>query len=185
MLPRFVTTCIAIFGLVAIVATPAKASILTDATTTATCQDYNLTVNATDLMVGATYTIDYRFTVTYGGGSPITIANSTTFIASASTEAVTASGSFNATASGGNCTVTGSATLTSSGSTVDIIINNMGTTATLSSSALTLSCPASAAQVGVPYNSFVVASGGFAPYIFQGISGGVPGICCLNTSTGL
>lgn len=173
-----------VLGLAVLLVLPAMANILSSATATANCQGYSLAVNATELTVGTTYTIDYTFTVTCGSGSPVTIPGSTTFTATASAETVTASGTFTGTT--GNCNVTGSATLTSSGSTVNISINGAGMSpATLSCPTLTLACPASTAQVGVPYSSSLVASGGVPPYTFAGISGGVPGITSLNTSTGL
>lgn len=183
MLRKSLRICIPIFGLVALMATPAKANTLTSATATANCQGYILTVNATDLTVNVTYTIDYSFIVTCGGGAPITITNSTTFTATDSTETVTASGSFNGNATGGNCTVTGTATLTSSGSTVDITINGTGTATLSCPSTLTLACYASTGAVGVPYNSSLVASGGVPPYFFSG-SGPSPGGLSLNTTTG-
>ncbi len=69
---RFTVLCIA-FGMMAISAVPARANILTSATATANCQGYGLSVNATELTVGVTYTIDYSFTVTCGSSSPVTI----------------------------------------------------------------------------------------------------------------
>jgi hypothetical protein len=177
---------ITVLGLVGLCAKPASANLLSSATATANCQGYNLSVNAYDLTPGATYTIDYSFTVTCGSNSPVTYNESTTFTASANTETVTASGTFGSAAIG-NCSVTGTATLTSSGSMVSIDINGQGTTATLScpTSTLTLACPASTAQIGAPYSSSLIASGGVPPYIYEGISGGVPGIGSLNTTTGL
>lgn len=169
----------------------AMANVLMSASATANCQGYNLTVNATDLTVGTTYTIDYSLTVTCGSGSPMTFPGSTTFQATDSAETVTtAGGTF--TGLTGGCSVTGSATLTSSGSTVstsqgNFSINGVTTgPATLNCpSTLMLACSATTGQVGVPYSSSLVASGGVPPYTFSGISGGVPGITSLNTSTGL
>lgn len=186
MFQKHPTALLIACGMMAISAIPARANILTGATATANCQGYSLSVNATDLTVNQTYTIDYSFTVTCGSGSPVTIPGSVTFTATASTLTVAASGTFTGTT--GSCTVTGSATLTSSGSTVTININGQGMSpATLScpTNTLTLACPASTGQVGVPYSSSLVASGGFPPYTYFGISGGVPGIFTLNTTTGL
>lgn len=172
-----------LLGVLAVFSTVAYANILSSATATANCHGYMLTVNATDLTVNATYTIDYSFTVTCGGSSPVTIPGSTTFTATASTETITAQGSLGI--SSGSCTVTGSATLTSSGSTVGITINGSGSATVSCPSSLALACPASSGQVGVPYSSSLVASGGISPYTYALISGGVPGLTSLNTTTGL
>jgi Chitobiase/beta-hexosaminidase C-terminal domain len=50
---------------------------------------------------------------------------------------------------------------------------------------LTLICPVRTGQLGVPYSSSLVATGGTPPYTYEGISGGVPGIPSLNFTTGL
>ena len=49
---------------------------------------------------------------------------------------------------------------------------------------ITLACAASTAQVGVPYSSALVVSGGTAPYTFSIVSGSLPPGLKLNTSTG-
>ena len=49
---------------------------------------------------------------------------------------------------------------------------------------LSLLCAASTGQVGVPYNSALVASGGVPPYTFSITSGVLPDGLTLNTSTG-
>lgn len=172
-----------VLGLAVLLVLPAMANILSSATATANCQGYSLAVNATELTVGTTYTIDYTFTVTCGSGSPVTIPGSTTFTATANAETVTASGTFTGTT--GNCNVTGSATLTSSGSTVNISINGAGMSpATLSCPPFTLACEASTGTVGVPYNSSLVASGGVPPYVSFSGTGPGPGGLSLNSSTG-
>jgi hypothetical protein len=109
-----------LIGLMAVLAPPASANILTSATATANCQGYNLSVSAKDLTVGKTYTIDYTFTLTCDKVAT-KVPGSITFTATGETATVTAKGTFPGPS--GNCTVTGSATLTSSGSTVTIIIN--------------------------------------------------------------
>jgi hypothetical protein len=179
-------------GMMAMLALPTRASMLTTATATANSQGYTLAVNTTDLTVGTTYTIDYSLTVTCGSSAPVTIPGSITFEATASTLIVSASGTFTGTGITGSCIVMGSATLTSSGSTVStsnglFSINGSAGSATQSfpTSTLALACPASTGQVGVPYSSSVVATGGVPPYTYAGISGGVPGVPTLNTSTGL
>jgi len=135
-----------VFGLFVLFAIPAMANILTEATATANCKGYSLTVNAKDLAKGKSYTIKYTFTVTANGTStkfPGTI----TFTATGSTATKTASGTWSLTA---DSTATGSATLTSSGSTVPIIING--------SSTATLNCavpPCLLSQLG-PAGSFAI-----------------------------
>jgi len=112
-----------VLGVFVLFATPAMANILTQATATANCAGYSLTVDAKDLTKGKYYTIKYTFTVTADGTSrkfPGTI----TFTAKGSTASEMASGTWNLTA---DSTVTGSATLTSSGSTKSIIINGSST----------------------------------------------------------
>jgi hypothetical protein len=175
------------FALIVISTVPASASILTTAAATANCQGYNLTVNAADLTINTTYTIDYSFTVTCGTNAPATFPGSVTFLATATSETVTASGTFGSSSlTNGPCEATGTAILTSTGSTVAININNQGTGGAVLScaSSLVLACPADTGQVGVPYNSDVVATGGVPPYTYVGISGFVPGILNLNTTTG-
>jgi len=155
------TVLLIALGMMAMLALPARAHILTKATANANCQGYALTVNAADLSVGTTYTIDYSFTVTCGGGSPVTIPGSVTFIATASTEAVTASGAFGGTAN--TCIVTGSATLTSSGSTVTINIDGQGMSpAKLTCPPTACVIPPSGTEIGgspVSWNGFTAPAG--------------------------
>jgi hypothetical protein len=179
------------FVLMAMSTLPAKANILTSATATVNCQGYNLTVNATDLTVGTTYTIDDSFTLTCGSAPPRTIPGSITFTASAATESVAATASFGSAMPTGSCIVTGTATITSSGSTVGININGKGTSgAPLScpSSPLTLACePATTGTVGVPFDSCLSATGGIPPYMFSFVSGPIPPgnpAFAVNGSTG-
>jgi hypothetical protein len=135
-----------LFALVALLAVaPTFAHVLTGATATANCQGYWLSVNATSLTKGDSYTIDYSFKVTCGSSSQ-SISGKITFTASASTATETASGTFPSgtfSGNGGDCEVTGTATLTSSGSTVEININGKGAGA-----ATPLSCPAFACTIG-------------------------------------
>jgi hypothetical protein len=49
--------------------------------------------------------------------------------------------------------------------------------------ALTVTCPASTAQIGIPYNSLVAATGGTPPYAFS-ITGSLPSGLSLSASTG-
>jgi hypothetical protein len=176
--------CIA-FALMVIGTLPATANVVKSANATATCQGYNLTVNTAQLTVGQTYTIDYSFTVTCGGGSPTTIPGSTTFTATATTETVTASGTFPTGTLTGSCDVTGSATLAGF-NTVPISVNGTTSGAPLSCPpSLMLVCSASTGTVGVPYTSCLSATGGLPPYTFGGVSGVVPGLNgTLNPTTG-
>src|SRR5260370_4906310 len=119
-------------------AIPVLANILTGATATADCNGYTLTVNASDLTVGALYTIDSSFTLT-GGGSPTTVTGTISFTAGATTATETLSAKWPTSPLTTNCTVTGSATLTSSGSTVPITINGVAS-ATLNCAGT--ACPA-------------------------------------------
>jgi hypothetical protein len=130
---------LAVLGLVfGLFATVAIANILTEASATANCTGYSLTVDAKDLTAGKSYTIDYTFTVTCGGTST-KFPGIIKFTATGSTATETASESWSQTA---DCTVTGSATLTSSGSTVRIEVNGQ------SSAALT--CPTCTSSFSAP-----------------------------------
>ncbi|SPE24669.1 exported hypothetical protein [Candidatus Sulfopaludibacter sp. SbA3] len=156
--------------MMAIAALPAKANLLTSATATANCQGYSLTVNAADLTVGTSYTINYSLTVTCGSGSPVTIPGTITFTATASTATETVTGgTWNGMSLSNSCQVYGSATLTTSGSTVFININgtNSDVPVPLMCSTLALACPLSSGTVGVPYSSAWVATGGIPPYAFS------------------
>ena len=133
MFQRHFSSLAIAFAATAILASPARANVLTGASATADCTGYTLTVNATDLTPGTVYTITYSFTLICTGSSMV-IPGSITFTADGTgTATETAKGTWN---SGNpltsNCTVTGSATLTSSGSTVPITVNG--------SSSPTLSC---------------------------------------------
>ena len=123
MFKRYLVVCGIVFGLFVMFAKPAMANILTGSTATANCAGYTLTVHASDLSAGRTYTIKYHFTVTSDGTST-TFPGTITFTANSSTVTEMASGTWSLTA---DSTVTGSATLTSSGSTKPIIINGSST----------------------------------------------------------
>ena len=49
---------------------------------------------------------------------------------------------------------------------------------------ISLSAPTGSAQVGVPYSSALVATGGVSPYTYSIVSGSLPPVLSLNTSTG-
>ena len=176
----------------------ARVNILTSANVKVTCTGYNnLSVKATNLTPGQPYVIEWTFKKQCDGNSPVTIfpTSSFSFTATSDTETVTlgsGSGMFQPAVMG-NCTVTGSATITSSGSTVSICVsvdgvncNTNGVALNCPSSPLTLACaPASTGQVGVPYNSCLVASGGTPPYTsFALISGELPPGLSFDTTTG-
>lgn len=132
---------------------------------------YCVTVNATDLPVGEWYTIDYSFTVTCSSGMSIPVSNSYTFKATAYTETVSITGNLGTTLSGSCDVSNGKATITSSGSTVYF----SGTVTCPTTPPLKLACPpATTGQVGVPYDSCVVASGGVPPYSYNIDSGSFP-----------
>src|SRR5205085_50653 len=50
-------------------------------------------------------------------------------------------------------------------------------------SALSVTCPANIVQLGIPYNSILVATGGTPPRTFS-ITGSLPAGLSLNTSSG-
>jgi hypothetical protein len=129
------------FGLLVMFANPARANELTSATATADCTGYTLSVNATDLSVGTTYTVSYTFTLTPASGPAITVGPATfMFTATSVTQTgITAPlppGATEIPWPGGpltaNFTVTGSATLTALILPVPITING--------SSSATLTC---------------------------------------------
>jgi hypothetical protein len=106
------------------------ANTLTGSSATADCTGYDVTVNAIDLSVGTSYTINLSFLLTCGG-TTTTVPGGISFTATGTTATETITGTWPSGPLTTNCTVTGSATLTSSGSTVNISINGSGT-ATLS-----------------------------------------------------
>jgi uncharacterized protein (UPF0333 family) len=87
----------------AISAVPASAHQLQSASATANCQGYNLSVVAVALTIGRTYTVDYNFTITCNGGTPVNVPGSFKFVATANTMTVTTSGTFSGLS--GSCVV--------------------------------------------------------------------------------
>ena len=106
----------------ALSAMPAMAHILTGASATADCSGFTLTVNASNLTSGTTYTVDYTFTLTCGA-SIKTVPGSFTFTATGTTATASTTVSWPSGPLSTDCTVTGSATLLGFGSTVPIVIN--------------------------------------------------------------
>jgi hypothetical protein len=109
-------------AVLALSALPASAHILTGASATADCSGYTLTVNASDLTSGVTYTVNYSFTLTCGA-SITTVPGSLTFTAAGTTATASKTVSWPSGSLSTNCTVTGSATLAGFGSTVTIVVN--------------------------------------------------------------
>jgi len=112
-----------VLGLLVMLANPALANDLTVASATADCSGFTLSVTAINLDVGASFTIDFTFTLTPPSGPAITVPGTISFTAAAGTETHTASGPWPGAPLSSNFTVTGSATLIQSGSTLPITIN--------------------------------------------------------------
>jgi hypothetical protein len=125
---RTLAVCGVVLSLL-VFAHPARANVLTGATATVTCNGFSLTVDASALTTGTSYTINFTFTLTPTSGPPITVPGTINFTATSSTAVETFSGTWPGAPLTASFTVTGSAVLTSSGSTVPIIIN--GSSATL------------------------------------------------------
>jgi len=68
-----------IIGLVVLFGTQAFANHIDKATAKVTCTSYSLTVSASELTPGASYTINYRIVLTPPSGSPTTITGSIPF----------------------------------------------------------------------------------------------------------
>jgi hypothetical protein len=96
-----------VLGTMMIMSPVAMANYATTAAATVNCQGYTLSVIATDLIVGQSYTINYGFNVICGNNNtPVT--GSVTFTATDWTQTVSASGGgFNASMNGGSCYATG------------------------------------------------------------------------------
>jgi hypothetical protein len=138
-----------VLGLLVMLANPALANDLTVASATADCSGFTLSVTAINLNVGASFTIDFTFTLTPTSGPAITVPGTISFTAAAGTETHTASGPWPGAPLSSNFTVTGSATLIQSGSTLPITINGAtsvvlscgGTTTSSTSSTTTTTAP--------------------------------------------
>jgi len=129
-----------VLGILAISARPALANKLDSATATANCQGYTLTAVAGDLQPGKVYTIDYNFTITCSGGSPVNVPGTISFTATAKTQTVTVSGSFPGGGLTGSCVVTGTAALeVGKDKQIAILINGV-TQAPLTCSPITANC---------------------------------------------
>ena len=181
-----------ILGLLALFATPALANYVTGGTVGPSCTSsssgYTISFTTADLVVGDSYSITWSIS----GLGPTTINNSVTFTATSSTESIgpltepitpTLSGSF-----------TPSASATLIGNTQGVTWNTITTTSspyflTFSPSSLTcpvikLACAAGSGQVGLSYDSNLVASGGVAPYTFSVTAGALPSGLTLNPTSG-
>ncbi len=111
----------------------------------------------------------YTFSITSGSLPPGLTLNTST---GAITGTPTTYGTFNFTAKVVDSTGTAAGTTTANCSIV------------ISPPAITLACPTGTGQVGVPYSSALVATGGVSPYTFSITSGSLPPGLTLNTSTG-
>ena len=111
----------------------------------------------------------YTFSIVSGSLPPGLTLNPTT---GAITGTPTTAGTFNFTA---QVVDSNSAGATSTTASCSIII---------SPPALALTCASANAQVGVPYSSALVATGGVPPYAFSIISGSLPPGLTLNPTTG-
>jgi hypothetical protein len=131
MRKTYLAVCALALGLAVMFATPVRANDITSATATADCTGYTLTVNLANLTVGASYEIDYTFTLTPTSGSPITVSDKINFVATSTTATKVAAKSW-PNALTANYTLTGSAVLTSNGVTVPITFGG--------SSSLSLNC---------------------------------------------
>ena len=171
-----------VLALLAMSALPARANTLESATATANCQGYSLIAVAEDLSPGKTYVVDYNFTITCNGGSPVNVPGSITFKATAKTQTVTASGTFPGLSGAGSCVVTGTAALEVGKDKAIVIIINGVTKAPLSCSPITANCALIVAEQGVPITPVTLtASGGVGPpYTFTAT--GLP--AGLSISTG-
>src|ERR1700739_4039125 len=94
MVPRRRLTVFAVLlGVIAVFSTVAFANILSGATGTATCSGWSISINAIDLTVHTTYTIDYSVTATCNGVAT-TVSNSISFTATDTMATETASGTW-------------------------------------------------------------------------------------------
>ncbi|HEY2546872.1 MAG TPA: putative Ig domain-containing protein [Candidatus Acidoferrum sp.] len=154
-----------------------------------------MSIVVVDLTVGTSYTVDYSIMQTCGS-VVTTVASGAVgpFIANSTTVTVPASGSWNQTLSPG-CVLSGAAKLTiptSPAASIGFMESNGNTTTMLPTPSncttppppLTLTCAANIGQVGVPYSSSLVATGGVTPYTFSVTSGSLPTGLMLNASTG-
>ena len=134
MLQRCLMFLGATFGLLALSATPALATVFT-ANATTTCSTYSLALTATDLTPGAQYTVSYYVDVAPGSNG-LPVSGSILFTAPDSgTFTDTVTGSFPALA--GSFTFSGTATLTAANSKGDPWFTNIN----FSPSTLTCSPP--------------------------------------------
>jgi hypothetical protein len=157
-----------VLGILAISARPALANKLDSATATANCQGYTLTAVAGDLQPGKVYTIDYNFTITCSGGSPVNVPGTISFTATAKTQTVAVSGSFPGGGLTGSCVVTGTAALeVGKDKQIAILINGV-TQAPLTCSPITANCAVIVAEQGVPITPVTLSASGGAgpPYTF-------------------
>src|ERR1700740_2205097 len=116
MVPRRrLTVFVVLLAVIAVFSTVAFANVLNSGTGTATCMGWSISINASSLTAGITYTIDYTVTATCNGVAT-TVSNSISFTATDTMATETASGTWPGAPLVGTCDFKGSATLTNSGS---------------------------------------------------------------------
>jgi len=138
MIKKCVGVCALVLATMMMFATAARANDITSATATANCSGYSLSVHLANLTVGASYEIDYTFTLTPTSGSPIVVSDKINFVATSATATEMAAKSWPNTLTA-NYTLTGTAVLTSSGVTVTI---TFGGASSLSLTCGGTGCPA-------------------------------------------
>ena len=172
-----------IIGLLVLFGTQAFANHIDTAVAKVTCTSYSLTVSASELTPGTSYTINYQIVLTPPSGSPTTITGLISFTG-------LSSGTFSTTITKAlgpltaNYTLSGTATL--QGQNTISIAFSPGSIQCAPPPPLVVTCSAiNTGTVGVPFNSPVMTvTGGTPPYTFSVGSGTLPAGLTLNTSTG-
>jgi hypothetical protein len=176
---------LAIGIVMAITTIPALANHLTTATATDSCSGFTLSVQGADEQF-KTAKVHYVIELKPTKGTAIkihgnfTVAGPGNFSGSV-TETWSA---FGVTLGAGPYTLTGTAHLAQKYGNTIAIVFTPDTISGCGGSPIKLTCPASAAQVGVAYSSALSASGGVPSYTFSISTGALPPDLSLNSSTG-
>ncbi len=178
MFQWFRTVCVAFFGMFVLCANPALASVST-ANATITCNAYNLSVSASQLIPGLTYEIDYTIDSSpYASGFPIT--GTIPFTATSSTFNDTVTGSFPAL--NGNFSFSGTASMPGFKGDVSTVSINFSPT--------NLSCgtpppPPCSAQstIGSNFNGTPISSGSWIWFNANFTAKGIPSTGATITFT--